>query len=148
MEKFRRVLEVIIGIAVLVTGLVALFDPVTAVWMGWGVVFIALFAFGLYLNEEFPGYRSFIWLLLGTVWFVAFFPVDQLSEKLGRPPVEYHGALLPSHADSPPNHCIYSLAGKNPPDTDYLFFGSNVSPENFEGGRMNLIKVKTRCCSP
>jgi hypothetical protein len=145
LQELHAILDILLVLGSLVTAVVALSDPVKGVWVGWGVALLALFKLGLILDKRLHAYRAGAWLMLVLSASVGFFVAESIAEKVGCPRVEYSGALLPSSLASPRNPCGSSNPfGKNPPDADYVFFGSNAAPAIFQGGRLNLIKVGDR----
>jgi hypothetical protein len=137
-----------------IVGIVLRFDPPTAVWIAWGVSFIALFDGGLYLHDLLPSYQAGAWVFLALIWFVGFLYAKQLAQNLACPAGEYRGRLIASALPSPDNICFKlkedlmrtEPAGTIkpfPPDTVFLFLGSDVSyvPER---GRWPVVRDKGR----
>lgn len=138
LAQFRRILGVISLLGFVIVGTVLRFDPPTAVWLAWGISFIALFDSGLYLHDLLPSYQAGTWVLLGLIWFIGFLYAQQLAEHLACPAVEYRGRLIASALPSPRNPCLEMKerlmrtepAGRIKPfsaDTVFLFLGSETS---------------------
>jgi hypothetical protein len=138
LAQVRRILGAVSVLGFVIVGIVSRFDPSTAVWIAWGVSFIVLFDGGLYLHDLLPSYQAGAWLFLILIWFVGFLYVKQLAENLACPAVEYRGKLIASALPSPDNPCLkmheYWMNAMPrahmkpiPPNTVFLFLGSNVS---------------------
>lgn len=152
LAQVRRILGAVSVLGFVIVGIVLRFDPPTAVWIAWGVSFIALFDGGLYLHDLLPSYQAGAWVLLALIWFVGFLYAKQLAQNLACPAVEYRGKLVASALPSPDNICLkmkenlmrIEPAGTIklfPPNTVFLFLGSNASYVH-ERGRWPVINDK------